>query len=316
LINYIEGTNRIEENEVEKRYFILDTASNPLLYSEKNFEERDFINYIWHTNRFNKVREGDKFIYRRPGKASEIKGEFYLFGAGEITKISKGLFLNDPKRVNADLGNCVKFENYIKKSDLENFKWSFKERKKGSWGHFFNQYGMNEITKEDYNNILNLGNIIQINNSEEVTACEDAQRKVSNKDYYVDDLYSLTKRRQYHSVFAGEVKRNYKYRCPVTDIDDLSFLRASHIIPWSEKKECRLDPKNGICLYCDIDLAFDRGYISFHPETLQVTLSDKVKNNKSIYEKLKPYEGVKLQLKKEYAPKREYLEWHYNKYVK
>ena len=63
-------------------FFILDT------YGNVNGEEEDFRNYVWETNRNNKIKEGDFFIYRRPVKASLFK-EFYLFGSGRIHKINK-----------------------------------------------------------------------------------------------------------------------------------------------------------------------------------------------------------------------------------
>ncbi len=297
------------------KYFILDTSANLLVDGNKTYEEKDFVNYIWKTNRFNKIREGDKFIYRRPQNASEIKGEFYFFGAGEIAKIQRNISLRVPAKVNGKLENCIIFDNYLKKSDLESFKWDFKQRKKGSWGHFFNQYGMNEITEEDYNNLISLVEYNYLEKNEEILAYEDAQIEIGKNNYYVEDTHSLVKTRQYHHVFAQKVKQNYDYKCPITGIDELSFLRASHIIPWSEKKETRLDPKNGICLYCDIDLAFDRGYISFDPSTFKLTFSEKLYSNKNLYNKLKQYEGMELKINYKYAPKKEYLEWHYKKYI-
>lgn len=52
--------------------------------------------------------------------------------------------------------------------------------------------------------------------------------------------------------------------CRVTGIDDLRFLVASHIKPWSKSTDAeRLDGKNGLLLAPHIDLLFDRGFISF-----------------------------------------------------
>lgn len=53
-------------------------------------------------------------------------------------------------------------------------------------------------------------------------------------------------------------------RCCVTGCGYLSMLRASHIKPWSQStNEERLDPYNGLLLVPNLDLAFDRGLISF-----------------------------------------------------
>jgi hypothetical protein len=47
-------------------FFILDT------YGNVNGEEEDFRNYVWETNRNNKIKEGDFFIYRR-----DLKGPIF-----------------------------------------------------------------------------------------------------------------------------------------------------------------------------------------------------------------------------------------------
>ena len=47
----------------------------------------DFVAYCWDIDHYNQVNDGDLFIYRRQQKASEIKGQFYFFGAGKISKI-------------------------------------------------------------------------------------------------------------------------------------------------------------------------------------------------------------------------------------
>jgi hypothetical protein len=54
-------------------------------------------------------------------------------------------------------------------------------------------------------------------------------------------------------------------RCRVTGIDDLRFLRASHIKPWArcETGDERVDGNNGLLLATHIDHLFDQGWISF-----------------------------------------------------
>jgi hypothetical protein len=52
--------------------------------------------------------------------------------------------------------------------------------------------------------------------------------------------------------------------CPVTQIDDVRLLRASHIKPWSASGNVeRLDPFNGLLLSGTVDLLFDQGLLSF-----------------------------------------------------
>jgi len=52
--------------------------------------------------------------------------------------------------------------------------------------------------------------------------------------------------------------------CRLTGIEDLRFLRASHIKPWSYSNDQeRVDGENGLLLAPHADLLFDRGWISF-----------------------------------------------------
>ncbi|MBY6279026.1 HNH endonuclease [Stenotrophomonas maltophilia] len=52
--------------------------------------------------------------------------------------------------------------------------------------------------------------------------------------------------------------------CRLTGIEDLRFLRASHIKPWADSTDSeRVDGENGLLLAPHADLLFDRGWISF-----------------------------------------------------
>ncbi|MDG0789962.1 HNH endonuclease [Cohnella ginsengisoli] len=53
-------------------------------------------------------------------------------------------------------------------------------------------------------------------------------------------------------------------KCSVTGFQNVELLRASHIKPWRDCDNVeRLDPNNGLLLIPNLDLLFDRGYISF-----------------------------------------------------
>jgi hypothetical protein len=52
--------------------------------------------------------------------------------------------------------------------------------------------------------------------------------------------------------------------CPITGITDPAFLRASHVVPWSECEDAqRLDVHNGLLLSALWDATFDTGLVSF-----------------------------------------------------
>jgi putative restriction endonuclease len=67
-------------------------------------------------------------------------------------------------------------------------------------------------------------------------------------------------------------------RCCITGINVPSLLRASHIKPWSEFADCRLDARNGLCLSSIHDAAFDCGLITLD-EDLRVVLSKRLRDH-------------------------------------
>ena len=62
------------------------------------------------------------------------------------------------------------------------------------------------------------------------------------------------------------------YDC-LTDITYPLLLVASHIVPWADNKDERLNPANGICLSALYDRAFDKGLIAIDPNDYTVMLS-------------------------------------------
>lgn len=68
-----------------------------------------------------------------------------------------------------------------------------------------------------------------------------------------------TKQRLFRERLIGVEKG-----CRLTGIEDLRFLRASHIKPWAASgPDERVDGQNGLLLSPHADLLFDRGWISF-----------------------------------------------------
>lgn len=76
-----------------------------------------------------------------------------------------------------------------------------------------------------------------------------------------EDRLRYVKTRVNQSVFRQYVLSNYDYSCAISGINAPDLLVASHIIPWSENVEERLNPENGLCLSAIHDRAFDKGLI-------------------------------------------------------
>lgn len=304
MSNYKEYFKK-ELNDASTKYFILDTAG-PGAHGDVDFES-----YNWELDKFNRVSEGDLFIYRRQQKASEINGQFYFFGAGKIERIES----LGGKRVKGIISKPMIFNNKLLKSDLENFIWAFKTRG-SSWEHFFNQYGMNTVTKEDFINLLELADGGTIDNEQDEvgqveTEVELYQQQQRGNFRVEDQKGDIKVRGAGQKVFADQVKANYGYTCAITGIKIKEFLVASHIIPWAEDKDNRLNPRNGICLSTLVDKAFDKGYLTITKRGT-VLLSDELKEDPVLYKMLEPYNGQKIQVKKQFAPIDEFLDWHYD----
>lgn len=120
------------------------------------------------------------------------------------------------------------------------------------------------------------------------------------------------KTRVNQNTFRQIVLANYSNKCAITGIDIPDLLIASHIIPWKDNEQERLNPENGICLSPLYDKAFDKGLIAID-ENYKVLLSKEIKDRttKAFYnDYFGRIEGKNIQLPQKYLPKKEFLEWH------
>jgi len=299
----LPGSLLAEIDKPNTKFFIFDSKSDHQVYGDIDFQE-----YHWDKSKFNKVKVGDFFIYRRPQKASEVRNQFYLYGFGKIVEIKDSAGSSEKIRSKPAIGIIdlgYRFVDPILQSDLEFFEWKFKQRG-STWEHFFQQYGMNEITSTDFINLLNIG----LKSDENF--CTDFQLDLDdrNKDYSADDKIALRKiRGNDHRKFAQQVKLNYQRTCAISGIRVSDFLVASHIIPWSKDENNRKNPANGICLSTLLDKAFDKGYLTINSD-YEVVVSNRTSVDHALFEYLKQYEGKKIQLPKNSKPDLSFLAWH------
>lgn len=126
------------------------------------------------------------------------------------------------------------------------------------------------------------------------------------------------KTRVNQNVFRQIVLVNYSGECAITKIDIPELLIASHIIPWSQNENERLNPENGICLSPTFDKCFDKGFIGIDAD-YKIHLSGRIKEQsaKPYFEKtFKDLEGRKIHLPLKYLPKREFLDYHFTNIFK
>jgi len=297
------------------KFFIFDTG-------KKEHRDEDFRYYTYNKTKFNKVQNGDLFVYRTPKNSSKI-GEFYFFGAGRIFEVREAK-PNDPQFTNdgdifALLDNPIPFDNAITQSDISPSDLNdTRKAPKSDWNHFFSQYGMKEIPLKDYCFLVDKG-LGQLDFQPEFrTDYVNALNNVADGDYSAEDKSTNSKSRGgAQKVFSDTVKLNYGYRCAVTGIKNKSLLIGAHIIPWSKDKQKRLDPRNGLCLSVLIDKCYELNLIGIAPD-FTIFVSEKAKADNSLYEEIKKYEGKKINLPgvKENHPALENIEYKWNEFIR
>jgi hypothetical protein len=74
--------------------------------------------------------------------------------------------------------------------------------------------------------------------------------------------------------FRKDLDERWGDACAVTGCSVRDLLRASHVKPWRSSDHVeRLDPANGILLMANIDILFDKGYVSFDDDGRMLTSS-------------------------------------------
>ena len=124
---------------------------------------------------------------------------------------------------------------------------------------------------------------------------------------------AIVRRRVNQWFFRSRVLSAYECRCCVTGLTIQPLLTASHILPWAENEENRLNAKNGLCLNAMHDRAFDRhlmwiedGFvIRFAPRLFKTTSETKEPSDW-----LTRFEGRQLILPKKFTPDPMFLRKH------
>lgn len=109
----------------------------------------------------------------------------------------------------------------------------------------------------------------------------------------------------------------YGGKCCVSGLSVPDILRASHIVAWSNDKENRMNPSNGLCLSATYDAAFDRHLISFD-EDFRMILSEALRDycTNEVHKKyFLDFEGEPLQLPVRFLPSQELLSRHRERLV-
>jgi len=124
---------------------------------------------------------------------------------------------------------------------------------------------------------------------------------------------ATTRVRRGQQFFRQTVVNAYGVRCCISGINVPRLLVASHIKPWRDFPNERLDPRNGLCLSSLHDAAFDAGLITLD-EKLNVVLSKRLKSffpQPALEQNFLPFEGNPIHLPDKLAePDAGFLGYH------
>ena len=125
----------------------------------------------------------------------------------------------------------------------------------------------------------------------------------------------IVKTRVNQAFFRNTVLASYDFKCCITGINNPNLLIAGHIIPWSEDKKNRLNPRNGLCLNPLHDKAFENGLITILPDyKIKISRILKEDAHDSIESYFLKFENHKINFPTRFLPDKQFLEAHNAKF--
>ncbi len=228
--------------------------------------------------------------------------------------VRHGVFLDADERIwdIKDRARLQKLHSLVKSEQSKGENGIFKgEVAKSYWSKGFCSAAIRDFIRytdvmEQYDAAChNVKNIIQFS-----TVLETIEKSICGRDSIRQVRVRVN---QY--LFRKMVLDNYQHRCCVTGLSIPEVLRASHIKPWAEDEESRLDPQNGLCLSATFDAAFDKHLISFD-EDLRLIFSPslRVYYSQDVFKRnFLPYEGKVIEQPVRFLPSQRFLSIHRRK---
>ena len=139
----------------------------------------------------------------------------------------------------------------------------------------------------------------------------DPKPLADNQDYTGKTKLVQKKARIGQRFFRNSVLSSYDWRCCITGLSQPALLNASHIIPWKDCTENRLNPRNGLALSALHDRAFDLGIISIK-EDFTIMVSSKYFQSDDVFSRdfLVSFDGKKIYTPEKFSPDKLFLEYH------
>ncbi|MGF7401856.1 hypothetical protein MTT09_02130 [Campylobacter concisus] len=128
--------------------FILDHGKSE--YGTLKYKDT-LTSYEWNIKRYNKLKVGAFVLNRHPCCVTKNK-KFEIYAGGYVESISEP---DAQGNVTAKISHVFNITPPLRQGDafLENFKWESKNKRSKSWQYFWSQFGMNQISFEDFLNL-------------------------------------------------------------------------------------------------------------------------------------------------------------------
>ena len=134
---------------------------------------------------------------------------------------------------------------------------------------------------------------------------------LDNADYSGSNKFVQTKVRIGQAFFRRTVLSAYNFKCCITGLSIPKLLVASHIIPWKDNTENRLNPRNGLCLSALHDKAFDAGIITITENvTVRVSRKDFFEDDGFFSSALLKYDNKPITLPEKFQPHPDFFAYH------
>jgi hypothetical protein len=116
--------------------------------------------------------------------------------------------------------------------------------------------------------------------------------------------------------FRKAVLSSYNSTCCISGLRQEKLVIASHIVPWAEDAQNRLNPQNGLCLSALHDRAYDQGLITVLPDfTVRISANLKASSSDDfIKESLLRFDRQAIHLPERFGPNPAFLEKHAHRF--
>lgn len=213
-----------------------------------------------------------------------------------------------PSSLSMKLCNLASLDPYHQGRGVKGLRSSSKADKE-VWDEFTSDWDHYGLLSEEMLQTL----LAKVSEKLEESSMRRAAIKVPGKEPTGEtEVISLSMVRLGQRFFRESVLSAYNCRCCITGNPIPELLVASHIVPWKDDAEHRLNPRNGLCLAQTQDAAFDRGLITFD-EDFRLVLGPYLRDylpNEALKRNFLDYEGRKIEMPEKFLPDGELMLKH------